>query len=151
MPIREIFQLPEEDILSALSEHLGEMSAGGAALNCLNQWERTVFYIDELCTEVNSGGFGHYLYYCGNHFSKVYSACEKILATEMTTLLDCIQAKFPRKKLPVSMERLQDRLDAMEQKGIDFETEDEKYYAEVEKHLITQTLAYIKKNQKHFR
>ena len=33
----------------------------------------------------------------------------------------------------------------------DFETEDEKYYAEVEKHLIAQTLAYIKKNQKHFR
>ena len=151
MSIGEIFLLPEEDILSALSEHLGEMSAAGAALNYLNQWERTVFYIDELCTEVNSGGFGHYLYYYGDHFGKVYMACEKILATEMTKLLACIQTKFPRKKLPASIERLQDLLDNMEEKGIDFEEEDTKYYSAVEKQLISHTLEYIKKNQKHFR
>ena len=42
-------------------------------------------------------------------------------------------------------------LTVAKEKGIDFEEEDTKYYAEVEKHLIAQTLAYIKKNQKYFR
>lgn len=149
--IGEILSLPEEDLLSSLSAHLAELSGNGECLNYLNQWERTVFYADELCMEVNSGGFGAYLYGHGQHFEKACQALETVGAGEALALLERIRGKFPRKRVPKTVGRLQDTLDAMEEQGTDFEAEDEAYYSFAEKELLKKLHAFVLMNRAHFR
>lgn len=151
MDIKVIFALPENEILSALSEHLSELSADGEAIRSLNQWEKTVFYADKLCMELDSGGFSHYLYYYGNHFSKAYRAWETIHAEDMTELLDRVQNKFPGGKLPRSHERMQNVLISMEHNGTDFELEDNVYYEQIERAAIAKLTKYVLENKRHFR
>lgn len=151
MQIADILNLSNDELLNELSTHLNEMSANGEVLSCLNKWEKTAFYVDEMCAEINSGGFSNYLYYYGNHFEKVKTALETIGATKTIELLNVVEEKFPKKKAPKSIDSIQNNLDKMEEKGIDFETEDEKYYSEVEMDLLPQLVAYVKENGKHFR
>ena len=150
-PIADILALPEDEILSALSDHLDELSGGGDSLNCLNKWERNVFYLDELTMEVNSGGFDSYLYYYGEHFARARKALTALNAPEMTALLDAVTAKFPRGKVPKSMDAIQNAMDKLEEQGVDFETEDDTYYTSAEQELLPQLLAYVLANRKHFR
>lgn len=149
--IGEILALPEEDLLSSLSTHLAELSGNGEYLNYLNQWERTVFYADELCMEVNSGGFGAYLYGNGQHFEKACQSLETVGAGEALALLERIREKFPRKKVPKTVGRLQETLDTMEENGTDFEEEDEAYYSCAEKELLKKLHAFVWTNRAHFR
>lgn len=150
MQIGEILT-SREDLLENLSAHLGELSGDGECLNCLNQWERTAFYADELCMEVNSGGFVGYLYSHGRNFEKAKQALQTIGAQETLALLEGIQGKFPRKKVPKDLERLQDVLDKMEDKGVDFEAEDECYYESAEKELLQKLREYVLENGSRFR
>lgn len=110
-----------------------------------------MFYVDELCTEVNSGGFGGYLYYHGQHFEKVKQALQTIGARETLVLLERIQGKFPRKKIPKDLERIQDVLDKMEDKGVDFEAEDECYYGSAEKELLEKLREFVVGSSNRFR
>ena len=151
MQISDIFNLADDEMLSELSTHLNEMSANGEVLNCLNKWEKIFYYVDELCVEVNSGGFSNYLYYHGNHFEKVKSALETIGAEELFELLKSVEEKFPRNKVPKNIDSIQNTLDKMEEKGIDFEAEDEKYYNETETNLLEKLTVYVKENNKRFR
>ena len=64
----------KEELLSAPSLGLQELSGKGKLLSGLNRWERTAHFANELCMEVNSGGFDSYLYYHGDHFEKAYDA-----------------------------------------------------------------------------
>ena len=148
MGIEDIFALPEEDLLSALSLHLQELSGNGKKLSPLNRWERIAYFADELCMEVNSGGFDSYLYYHGPHFENAYDAMEALQAHQVIEILDSIRAKFPRGRIPKSKDRLQDTMD---EAGIDFESEDGRFYAIGEKELLCRLLLYVKENQKHFR
>ena len=148
-PIEEIFALPEEEILSALSEHLGELSGG--ELNYLNKWERCVYYLDELSMEVNSGGFDSYLYQHGEHYHKARKALENLDAPGMTALLDAVAAKFPRGKVPKSQEAIQNAMEKLEEKGVDFEAQDDAYYNGVENGFLSALLSYVLENRKHFR
>ena len=151
MQIADILNLPDDELLSELSTHLNEMSANGEVLSCLNKWEKTFYYIDELCMEVNSGGFSNYLYYHGTHFEKVKTSLETIGAEKTVELLNVVEGKFPRKKVPKSIDSIQNNLDKLEEKGIDFETEDEKYYNINEKRMLEKLVLYVKENPKHFR
>lgn len=151
MRIDEILALPDDDLLSSLSEHLQELSCGGENLSHLNKWERTVFYADELAMEVNSGGFSSYLYYYGHHFQKVRQAFSDIGAENMVALLDRIAEKFPKGAVPGNLNRLQTVLDAMEEQGVDFEVEDDSYYTLEERPMLDATLAYIRSNKHKFR
>ncbi len=151
MQIGDILNLADDEMLTELSTHLQEMSANGEVLSCLNKWEKTFFYADEFCMEVNSGGISNYLYYRGNHFEKVKLALETIGAEKMTDLLKSVEEKFPRKKVPKNVDSIQNNLDKMEEKGIDFEAEDEKYYNETETELLKKLAVYIKENKKRFR
>lgn len=151
MQIEEIFALPEDDILLHLSDHLNEMSANGDWLNSLNKWEKMVYYADELCMEVNSGGFNSYLYYYGAHFEKALQVFEEIEAHEMVSLLERVARKFPRGKVPKSLDSIQNAMDKLEEKGIDFEAEDSTYYTTAEKDLLNQLLVFVLQNKKHFR
>ena len=149
--ITDILSLPDEEILSALSDHLGELSGNGDALNTLNKWERTVYYVDELCVEVNSGGFDSYLYYHGTHFEKAYAALKDIAALKTLPILDDIRNRFPRSRIPKSEEALQNTMDNLEEKGIDFDSEDERFYSVGEKELLRCLLFYVKENAQHLR
>ena len=151
MQIADILNLPNDELLSELSTHLNEISANGEMLSCLNKWEKTVFYIDELCNEINSGGFSNYLYYYGNHFEKVKVSVETIGAEKMIELLNAVEEKFPRKKVPKNIDSIQNNLDKMEEKGIAFETEDEEYYNFTEKEILQKLITYIFENKNHFR
>lgn len=149
--IAQILSLPEADLLSALSSHLGEMTANGAVLNCLNKWERNVYYANEMCMEINSGGFEGYLYYHGTHFTKACKVFEQIRADQMVHLMAQIQNKFPSGRIPKSEGAIQNAMDCMEDDGIDFDDEDKIYYSSAEKELLDRLLTYVKGNQKHFR
>ena len=151
MQIADILALPDEDILGELSTHLQELSGDGDMIQGLNKWERTAYYVDELCMEVNSGGFEGYLYYHGTHFDKAYKALELMGATEMTALMDRVRAKFPRGRIPKAADSIQNTMDRMEEKGVDFEAEDDCYYGSAEKELLAKLTAYVRENGKHFR
>ena len=60
MSIGDILALPDDTVLSELSQHLQELSGEGGFLQSLNKWERAVFVVDELCMEVYSVGFYSY-------------------------------------------------------------------------------------------
>ena len=150
-PIADILALPEDDMLVALSDHVGEMSGSGEELNYLNKWEKIFFYLDELSMEVNSGGFDSYLFHCGEHFHKARKALDAIDSPAMTALLDAVTAKFPRGKVPKSTDAIQNAMEKLEEKGLDFEDQDDAYYNGVESEFLPKLLTYVLENKKHFR
>ena len=149
--IGEILDQEQTDLLSNLSAHLGEMTANGECLNCLNKWERVFYYADEVCMEVNSGGWEGYLYYHGTHFAKACQAFEQIGAEQMVRLAEQVRGKFPRGKVPKSEEAIQNAMDRLEEQGVDFEDEDECYYSSAERELLDRLAAYVRENRKRFR
>lgn len=149
--IDEIFSLPKSEIIDELSTHINELSANGSELNYLNKTEKVFYYIDELCSEVNSGGFESYLYYNGNHFQNAVNSLEFIKAFEMLLLIKTIQSKFPKNKIPKSLNSIQNAMDSLEEKGIDFEIEDSQFYETQEKTVLALLLDYVLENKSHFR
>ena len=149
--IDEIFSLPKSEIIDELSTHINELSANGNELNYLNKTEEVFYYIDELCSEVNSGGFESYLYYNGNHFQNAVDSLETIKAVKMLLLMKTIQSKFPKNKIPKSLNSIQNIMDSLEEKGIDFEIEDSQFYDTEEKALLTLLLDFVFENKSHFR
>ncbi len=131
MIINDILSLDGESLLAALSVHLGELSGNGEEVQLLNEWESTVFYVDELWTEVNLGGFDSYLYHRGTHFEDAYKACQRIKANDVVAIL-----KSVRRKIDVSK---------------DFEAEDTLFYTVGEKELLERVSAFVKANNGRFR
>ena len=150
-PIAEILALREDDLLTALSDHVSEMSGSGEELNYLNKREKIFYYLDEISMEVNSGGFDSYLFHCGEHFHKARKALDAIGSPAMTALLDAVTAKFPRGKVPKSMDAIQNALEKLEEKGVDFEEQDDAYYNGVEREFLDRLLVWVLENKKHFR
>ena len=151
MQIGEILALGDDEVLNSLSEHLNELTANGEYLNSLNKWERAAWYVDELCMELNSGGFEGYLYYHGTHFEKACKALDQMGAAQMTALLDQVQSKFPRGRIPKSESAIQNAMDVLEEKGVDFEREDDIYYGGAERELLARLTAFVRENAKRFR
>lgn len=151
MAIGDILNGTRENLLTDLSAHLGELSGNGSALGNLNKWERIFYYADEMCMEVNSGGFDGYLYYYGIHFAKACQAFAEIGAGQMINLTERIQNKFPRGRVPKSEEAIQNAMDKLADRGVDFEDEDELYYTSAEKELLGRLSAFVLDNRKHFR
>ena len=69
----------------------------------------------------------------------------------MTALLDRVRAKFPRGRIPKATDSIQNTMDRMEEKGVDFEAEDDSYYGTAEKELLAKLTGYGRENGKHFR
>ena len=99
----------------------------------------------------NSGGFDGYLYYHGIHFEKAYKALETIAAPAVLAILETIRAKFPKKRIPKTEDALQNTLDAMEERGVNFEQEDEVFYCIGVTELLSRLLAFILENKQKFR
>lgn len=151
MKISDILSLTQEKLLTEISTHLNEMSANGTFLNYLNKWEKTVYDADLVLTEVNSDGFSGYLYYYGNRFLNAVKAFEEISSPKMLDLMSMVQNKFPSKKVPKSIEAIQNKIDKMEEKDIDFEDEDESFYSDAQEELLDKLYEFIMNNQKRFR
>lgn len=151
MSIGDILNGSKEYMLADLSAHLGELSGNGSDLSCLNKWERVFYYADEVCTEVNSGGFEGYLYYHGIHFAKACQSFAHIGAAQMVSLMERIQNKFPRGRVPKSEESIQNTMDKLEDNGVDFEDEDKIYYTSAERELLKQLTVFVSENRKYFR
>lgn len=149
--IADILNGPDDDLLTDLSTHLNEICDSGDYLNALNKWERTVWYADELCMEVNSGGFEGYLYYHGTHFEKAYKAIADMGAPNVIALLDAVRAKFPKNRIPKSEEAIQNAMDKLEDNGVGFEDQDDAYYSGLERELLSAMTAYVRANAKRFR
>lgn len=146
MKLSEILKLKGDELLEALYEHSRELSGAGEHLELLNEYMTVVFVINEFCEEVNSGGISHYLYYYGNHYYKLLEAVEKVGATQVLEILQSVMNKFPGKmKKQLSLNKMQDIIDKLEDKGVDFEDEDEKYYTYGEKELIGKVIIYAEK------
>lgn len=151
MPIDAIMSFRDDELLPALSEHLSEMSATGEALDRLNAIELAVYDVDHWMMEMNSGGLGHYLYYHGDRLGKLEHALGLIGAEKSMALLERVKRKFPRSVPPKKLDQIQSRLDQMEEKGIDFEDEDEYYYESAEKELIECLCTFVRTNRAAFR
>lgn len=151
MPIDVIMALPDDELLASLSEHLSELSAEGEALDTLSEAELKVYDADLMMREVNSGGFGHYLYYHGDRLSALENVLGLLGAEKCMALIARVKGKFPRAAPPKKLVKLQIRLDAMEEKGIFFEEEDEFYYEIAEKELIERICAFVRANRGAFR
>lgn len=151
MQITDIFELNGQNLLTEMSAHLNELSANGEELNKLNKWEKTVFYVDEFSEQVNADGISGYLYYYGKHFDKLIMAIEEINAKDCLFLTESIRNKFPRNTVPKNIDSIQNTLDKLEEKGIDFETEDEMYFKTCERIIFEELAKYILDNKKHFR
>lgn len=63
-------------------------------------------------------------------------------------LIESIEQKFPRSRIPSNEEKRQDTLDWLEEKGIDFESEDTWFYENTEEDLEHLLIDYIKENRK---
>ena len=151
MKIADILILSQEELLTEISTHLNEMSGNGAYLNYLNKWEKLIFDADLVLSQVNSDGFSGYLYYNGNRFANAVKAFEVIESPKMVELMTKIQNKFPSKKIPKSLESIQNKIDKMEEKEINFEDEDEIFYTDSQEELIDKLYEFIISNQKRFR
>ena len=151
MKIDKILSLPQEDLLTEISQHLNEMSGNGSYLNYLNKWEKLVYDADLLCAEINSGGFSHYLYYNGNRFQNAIKAFETINSQKMLNLMNMVKSKFPKNKIPKSIDSIQNKIDIMEDNDIDFDEEDNIFYDDAQVELLDKLYEFIIDNKKHFR
>lgn len=132
MQIADILQLPEDSLLLELSTHLYELSGAGESLNYLNRWERGVFYLDLLCTDINSDGIEHFTEYHGKHWKQTKKAMEGLNIEKGVLLMDQIHNK-------------------MKKHVEDFEDEEAFYYEFVEKELLEKLYQYVIENKERFR
>lgn len=145
--IEEILE-DENTLLEELSIHLNEMSANGECLNKLNNWEKKIYYIDELWSEVNSGGFDSYLYYNGVHFEKAYNASEEMDMIKLHSLMEKVKDTFPKSKIPKSLDKIEDIID---DNDLEFEEFDTEFYGGIESEISNCLKAYIMKNKRRLR
>lgn len=153
MQIKDVLQLSKEELLSGLSEHLGEMSCYGEEITYLNKWEKIIFDVDNLLTVVGADGVDSWLHSYGHRFEQTKKALQAIGAEKGYMFLGEIEKKFPKGKVPKSYDRLEKILDKMIENDEDFDEEETKYYydADVEEELVECLYRYVLENKKRFR
>ena len=135
-------------LLYNLLQHINELCADGDSLNNLNKWERNIFYLDLLWSEVNSGGFEAFLISYGNYFERIIKASIETEILELKELLDNIKNIFPNRKIPKSEGRMEAVINKHE---LEFEEFDHKFYEEINDLMAEKLLMYIDVNKERFR
>ena len=92
--------------------------------------------IELLLMEVGSGGFSYYLYYYGDHFNKMYNAVKEIGATKTVLILEDVKKQFPNGIIPENSNERKTLIDNLEDSGVSFEREDERFYDIGERELV---------------
>lgn len=149
--IKEILESPQDQILELLSEHLGELCANGTRTELLSREEFNVYLIDEFISTVNSDGIDHYLYYRGINFHLLCKAIEIIGHSKASDLMKRIKKKVKNVPDTADEDVWQEAIDKLEEKGKDFEAEEEFYYEKVENELINSVCEYFLENSERFK
>ena len=151
LAIEDIMQLPQDELLLRLSEHLNELCAYGERTELLSVAEQTAFYIDEFIEDMNSDGLSHYLYYRGDHYEQLLSSVARMDCPSGQALFGLISKKFPQGKIPRDGEKIQSALEKMEKRGIDFEDAEQIYFEKAEKELLSSLIEFVTANSASFR
>ena len=149
--MQEILSFPESTMLSAISEHLGELCADGEKPELLTAEEQTVFFIDEWITSVNADGIFHYLNDRGHHFEMLIASAKALNSKNLQNLLFMVENKLSRNKILKNLEKIQIFLEKAENAGVDFEAEEAFYYQDVQEVLLDTLACYIRQNSHAFR
>lgn len=147
MQIGEILNLSEDDMIFELYYHLCERSADGEEMSRLNKTEKNIFYAVEFIEKMNTEGLDAYLYENGNHFYSLKKAVEAVGMQAAVSFLDTVGLCFPRKSVPKKLESIQNAVDKLEEKGIDFEKEYDFYMENINNELIKITTQYTLDNK----
>lgn len=146
--VSEILELPKDDVIFELYNHFCERTADGEEMYYLNKTEKNIFYSVEFIEMLNTEGLDAYLYERGNHFTSLRKAMTEIGMSKATDFLNIVERRFPRKAIPKKLETIQNALDKLEEKGIDFEEDYDFYLEEINNELMERTTDYVFSNQK---
>jgi len=149
--IKEILESPKDQILELVSEHLGQLCANGAHTELLSKEEFNVYLIDEFISTVNSDGIDHYLYYNGKRFPLLCEAIRIIGHKGACDLMKRIKKKVKNVPDNADEEVWQAAIDKLEERGKDFEAEEDFYYEKVENELINSVCEYVLENSEQFK
>lgn len=148
-PISEIIQMKDmNELLTALSIHVNEICGDGEYLNCLNQWERNFFYVDQLWSCVNGDGMDAYLCNEGQNFERVRKTAEKLEIQELVILLNKVEERFPKNRVPKNPDRIAGIID---ERKLDFEDLDDLFYDRFDSIIADALYGYFERNKKKFR
>lgn len=147
MQIGEILNLSEDDMIFELYYHLCERSADGEEMSYLNKTEKNIFYTVEFIEKMNTEGLDAYLYENGNHFYSLKKSVEAVGMKTAVSFLDTVGLCFPRKSVPKKLESIQNAVDKLEEKGINFEKEYDYYMENINNELIKIITQYTLENK----
>ncbi|WP_455539716.1 DMP19 family protein [Terrisporobacter sp.] len=149
MKIEDILKIEDEnDLVANLSIHVSELCGFGEDMTLLNQYERVVYDVCSLDEEVHSGGFFSYFYSESDYvrrYKQLIKALDTIGATNTIKLLERVEKKFPRGKIPIKLSYRQKILDEMDEKEINFDEFDEVFW-EYEENITKLVYNYVMKN-----
>ncbi len=153
MKIEDILKTKDKnELVGNLSIHINELCGFGEDMTGINQYERIVYDVCNLDEEVHSGGFYSY-FYSSNDYIKRYKQLKKALNTigarKTINLLEQIEKRFPKGRMPIKLEYRQRILDEMEENEIDFDDFDE-IFCEYEENITELAYDYILKNKNRF-
>lgn len=153
MKIEDILKIKDEnDLVSNLTIHVNELCGFGEDMTKLNQYERVVYDVGNLDEEVQSGGFLSYFYSTSDYvrrYKQLLKALNTIGARNTMDLLEKVEKKFPRGKIPIKLEYRQRILDEMEEKDITFDEFDEVFW-QYDENITNLIYNYVMKNKIRF-
>ena len=152
MDIKEIFTVTDPIQFSGkITEYLYEKTSYGEDLSPLNEWELTVYLVEELQSEVMNGGFDQYFVNSsGNHWEKAITACETIGAVQTAGLLrKAVQAYGC--ELPADQQEREEAIESHAKDGYEEELDalDSVFYT-YEENVDALIFDYCQQHQKMF-
>jgi hypothetical protein len=152
MDIKEIFAVTDSSHFSGdITEYLHEKTDYGEDLSKLNQFELTVYFVEELQSEVMNGGFDQYFFNSsGDHWEEAITACEAIGAVQTAGLLQKAAQAYGC-ELPKEREEREAAIESHARDGYDEELAalDSIFYA-YEENVDTLIFDYCQQNKKMF-
>ncbi|MBO5995408.1 MAG: DMP19 family protein [Firmicutes bacterium] len=152
MNIKEIMQITDPaDFGSEITEYLDDKTDYGDDLGVLNEYEATVFFMEELQMEVMNGGFDQYFFNSsGNNWRKAIVACKEIGADKIADLL--VKAtEIIGCELPEDEDTRQDNMNELTKEGYEDELDElDDIFYEDEEYIDELVYAYCKKHSDKF-
>ncbi|MBQ4467231.1 MAG: DUF4300 family protein [Firmicutes bacterium] len=118
MTIQEILELEDpEDLSIEMDSYLFDKCSYGENMDALNEYEKTVFLVEELQDEVNNGGFDQYfINSSGDHWVDAIEACKEIGAVKTADLLEKASKAYGV-EIPLDYDLRQDMMSELPEDG----------------------------------
>ena len=152
LDVKEIFTVTDPIQFSGkITEYLYEKTSYGEDLSPLNEWELTVYLVEELQSEVMNGGFDQYFFNSsGDHWEEAVTACETIGAVQTAELLQKATQAYGC-ELPKNREEREEAIESHAKDGYEEELDalDSVFYA-YEENVDALIFDYCQQHQKMF-